>query len=43
MLFYVGTYTRLGGPGIAICSLDSKITRLKRGCIAESDLCHPFR
>jgi 6-phosphogluconolactonase len=28
MLFYVGTYTRLGGPGIAICSLDSKITRL---------------
>jgi 6-phosphogluconolactonase len=28
MLFYVGTYTRLGGPGIAICSLDSKITWL---------------
>lgn len=26
MLFYVGTYTRLGGPGLAVCSLtDSQI------------------
>lgn len=28
MLFYVGTYTRLGGPGIAVCSLDSELALL---------------
>ncbi len=33
MLFYVGTYTRLGGPGIAICSLDNQLTRLNAAAL----------
>ena len=38
MLFFVGTYTRLGGPGIALCRLDGRGLRLLS---AQAELANP--